>query len=150
MCIDMTVHCYIHLPSLGTALLLLAGNVPLLLGDVALLVGDAPLLVGDVLLFVENVPLLVWGEPLLVGDVPLLVGDVSLLVGDVPLLVGEVSFTRPQDKTNETRRCKKVFYIIIIDGIRATKPENLHTVLLYNIIVHTLQETISAEGVLHF
>ena len=89
MCIDMTLHCYIHLPSLGTALLLLAG-------DVALLMGDVPLLVRDV--------------PLLLGDVPLLVGNVPLLVGDVPLLVGEVSFTRPQDKTNETQRCKKHFY----------------------------------------
>ena len=80
MCIDMTLHCYIHLPSLGPALLLLA------------------------------------------GEVPLLVGDVPLLVGDVPLLVGEVSFTRKQDKTNKTRRCKKAFFIIIVDGIRVTKP----------------------------
>ena len=77
----MTLHCYIHLPSLGPALLLLAGDVPLLLGDV----------------------------PLLVGDVPLLVGDVPLLVGDVPLLVGEVSFTRPQDKTNKNGGAKKDF-----------------------------------------
>ena len=44
----------------------------------------------------------------------------------------------------------KSIFIIIIDCIEVTKPENLHTVLLYNIIVHTLQETIRAEGVLHF
>ena len=102
MCNDMILHCYMHIPSLGPALLLLA-------------VGDVPLLLGDVLLFVGVVSLLV-------GDVPLLLGDVPPLVGGVPLLVGEVSFTRPQDKTNKTRRCKKAFFIIIVDGIRVTKP----------------------------
>ena len=56
MCIDMTLHCYIYLPSLGLALLLLAGEVPLLVGGVALLVRNVLLLVGDVPLLVGEVP----------------------------------------------------------------------------------------------